>query len=65
MRIMENIPDGNFSFKIVYLSPIAKAQRLYESQELQNAITFILPVAQIKTDMLDIYLIIDYFKIER
>lgn len=53
MRIMENIPDGNFSFKIVYLSPIAKAQRLYESQELQNAITFILPVAQIKPEMLD------------
>jgi hypothetical protein len=41
------------AFKIVYLSPIAKAQRLYESQELQNAFTMLMPVAQIKTEIVD------------
>ena len=40
-------------FKIVYLSPIAKAQRLYESQELQNAFTMLMPMAQIKADIVD------------
>ncbi len=41
------------NFKIVYLSPIAKAQRLYEAQELQNAISMLLPLVQVKTDIVD------------
>ncbi|MBE3120099.1 MAG: head-tail connector protein [Candidatus Atribacteria bacterium] len=45
--------QGVLDFKIVYLSPIAKAQRLYESQELQNAFTMLLPAAQIKPEMVD------------
>lgn len=45
--------QGQLDFKIVYLSPIAKAQRLYEAQELQNAFTMLLPVAQIKPDLVD------------
>jgi len=44
---------GVVDFKIVYLSPIAKAQRLYESQELQNAFSMLLPAAQIKPEMVD------------
>lgn len=41
------------NFKIVYMSPIAKAQRLYEAQELQNAFNMALPMAQVKPEMLD------------
>jgi len=40
-------------FKIVYLSPIAKAQRLYEAQELQNAFGMLLPAYQIMPELLD------------
>lgn len=53
MQIMANNPQGVFDFKIVYLSPIAKAQRLYESQELQNAMSFIIPAVNIKPEILD------------
>jgi hypothetical protein len=49
-------------FKIVYLSPIAKAQRLYESQELQNAFTMLLPAAQIKPEMVDLINTDKYFE---
>jgi hypothetical protein len=55
--------NGIFSFKIVYLSPIAKAQRLYESQELQNAMTMILPAAQIKQEMLDLISADKYYEL--
>jgi hypothetical protein len=51
--IMAENPGTPFGFKIVYLSPIAKAQRLYEAQELQNAMTMLMPMAQIKPDILD------------
>ena len=40
-------------FKIVYLSPIAKAQRLYEVQELQNSLSLIMPGAQVDPQILD------------
>ncbi|MDD5348414.1 MAG: portal protein, partial [Candidatus Omnitrophica bacterium] len=46
----KRIPNA---FKIVYLSPIAKAQRLYEAQELQNAFSLLLPIAQVSPEMLD------------
>ena len=49
---MEDI-GADVDFKIVYLSPIAKAQRLYESQEMQNAFIMLLPAAQIKPEILD------------
>ena len=52
MRLMAGAKNP-IAFKIVYLSPIAKAQRLYESQELQNAFTMLMPVAQIKTEIVD------------
>ncbi len=45
--------DGVLDFKIVYLSPIAKAQRLYEAQELQNAFGMLMPAAQIKPEIID------------
>lgn len=45
--------DGLLDFKIVYLSPIAKAQRLYEAQELQNAFNMLMPAAQIKPEIID------------
>ena len=48
------VTGGNFSANITYLSPIAKAQRLYESQELQNAMSMLLPAMQIKPEMLDL-----------
>jgi len=44
---------GELDFKIVYLSPIAKAQRLYEAQELQNAFSMLMPAAQIKPEIID------------
>ena len=53
MQLMLNNAQTPFAFKIVYLSPIAKAQRLYESQELQNALSFIMPAVQIKPELLD------------
>jgi hypothetical protein len=40
-------------FKITYLSPIAKAQRLYEAQELQNAFGMIMPAYQIMPTIID------------
>lgn len=43
----------NPRFKIVYLSPIAKAQRLYEAQEIQNALNLILPAVQVDQTVLD------------
>jgi len=53
---------GPVDFKIVYLSPIAKAQRLYESQELQNAFTMLLPVAQIKPGIVDMISTDNYYE---
>jgi hypothetical protein len=46
------IPDKS-GMNIVYLSPIAKAQRLYEAQELQNAYGMLVAVAQMKPEVLD------------
>uniref|UniRef100_A0A6M3KFI7 Putative head tail connector protein n=1 Tax=viral metagenome TaxID=1070528 RepID=A0A6M3KFI7_9ZZZZ len=39
--------------KVIFVSPITKAQMLYEVQELQNAFSMILPTANIKPEILD------------
>ena len=54
---------GQGDFKIVYLSPIAKAQRLYESQEIQNALTMILTMAGVKPEMLDLISGDEYYRL--
>lgn len=51
--LQANMTDIRWDFKIVYLSPIAKAQRLYEAQEVQNALSMVLPMAQVKPEILD------------
>lgn len=53
LRTLVESSQNPIEFKIVYLSPIAKAQRLYEAQELQNAFGLIMPVAQVKPELLD------------
>jgi len=53
-EVMASNPNVTFEMKIVYLSPIAKAQRLYEAQELQNAMNMLMPIAQIKPEVLDV-----------
>ncbi len=40
-------------WKAVFISPISKAQKLYEVQELQNAYSMLVPVAQTKPEVLD------------
>ncbi|MFA5340794.1 MAG: portal protein [Clostridia bacterium] len=54
-KLAQLIAQGQIqtSFKIVYLSPIAKAQRLYEAQELQNALNLLIPAAQVDQTILD------------
>lgn len=54
-KLTQLIAQGQIepNFKIVYLSPIAKAQRLYEAQELQNALNLIIPGAQVDQTILD------------
>jgi hypothetical protein len=63
-KLSDLIAQGkiNPDFKIVYLSPIAKAQRLYEAQEIQNAFNLIIPAAQIDQSMLDNFDADKYFK---
>lgn len=40
-------------WKAIFISPISKAQKLYEVQELQNAYSMIIPAAQAQPDILD------------